>query len=173
MDSQKARAVCFCPCYRICYYPLNIVLNLCHLFCSKLIWDLICFTDWNCDWSDTALGTSLYRFFYNDSSYNMTKDRNIWHRLNVRFSVNLVKLIIEWSVFFISLSWVSIAVIQFCYKYCFLQTNGNQKDVARLLYLFKTPTYSPFSFFHDSRLCVYIKNYHLQVLTWPQIPQKH
>ena len=46
----------------------------------------------------------LYRFFYNDSSYNMTKDRNIWHRLNVRFSVNLVKLIIEWFIFFISLS---------------------------------------------------------------------
>ena len=44
-----------------------------------------------------------------------------------------------------------------CFKYCFLQTSGNQKDVARLLYLFKTPTYSPFSYFHDSRLCLYQK----------------
>ena len=134
-----------------------------NLFYRLELW-LVWYRAWN---------IRLYRFFYNDSSYNMTKDRNIWHRLNVRFSVNLVKLIIEWSIFFISLSWVSIAVIQFCFKYCFLQTSGNQKDVARLLYLFKTPTYSPFSYFHDSRLCVYIKNYHLQVLTWPQIPQKH
>lgn len=134
MDSQKARAVCFCPCYRICYYTLNIVLNLCHLFLQQtdlrfnLFYRLELWLVWYCAWN-----IRLYRFFYNDSSYNMTKDRNIWHRLNVRFSVNLVKLIIKWSIFFISLSWVSIAIIQLLLQILFRANKWQSEGCGKII----------------------------------------
>lgn len=134
MDSQKARAVCFCPCYRICYYTLNIILNLCHLFLQQtdlrfnLFYRLELWLVWYCAWN-----IRLYRFFYNDSSYNMTKDRNIWHRLNVSFSVNLVKLIIEWSIFFTSLSWKSIAVIQLLLQILFPANKWQSEGCGKII----------------------------------------